>query len=129
MVFFFFFFTVAWLSPVVHCGTIPDNGVYTFNYNKRTPLPEMTDVTSSENVYPIYQSGIPYKGNYQDVQKRAAFIIDRILKEIESANESNQLIDDWSPVTRKGKKKEPKRDRPGVYYKCYFNAISCFKRK
>lgn len=33
------------------------------------------------------------------VPKRAALIIDRILKEIEAARENNQLVNDWSPVS------------------------------
>lgn len=37
------------------------------------------------------------------VPKRAALIIDRILKEIEAARENNQLVNDWSPVGIKNK--------------------------
>ncbi|KAK6617744.1 hypothetical protein RUM43_013972 [Polyplax serrata] len=57
------------------------------------------------------------------VPKRAALILDRILKEIESAKESNQLINDWSPISRRGNNKDK------LYFRCYFNAVSCYKRK
>ncbi|KAL0268883.1 UNVERIFIED_CONTAM: hypothetical protein PYX00_010675 [Menopon gallinae] len=105
------------LSPFIHSSTVKGHSA---QITKRSP--SVTDI-SGDDGYIDYPGGAKYDEFPLVVPKRAALIFDRILKGLQSASENNPFVNDWSPVTRRGNSKDK------LYFRCYFNAVSCYKKK
>ncbi|XP_066995750.2 uncharacterized protein AstCC [Anabrus simplex] len=80
--------------------------------------------------YADYQSGVRYDEYPVVVPKRTAMLLDRIMSEIQNAmgegpGHSSPAADipDTMDLQRRGQQKGR------IYWRCYFNAVTCFKRK
>ncbi|XP_063237850.1 uncharacterized protein LOC134539605 [Bacillus rossius redtenbacheri] len=82
--------------------------------------------------YPDYQSGVRYDEYPVVVPKRTAMLLDKIIVALQKAvdedsaseiSERPDLPDSTMDLQRRGQQKGR------VYWRCYFNAVTCFKRK
>nr|UES72863.1 allatostatin-CC [Carausius morosus] len=88
--------------------------------------------TAGEPDYPDYQSGVRYDEYPVVVPKRTAMLLDKIIVALQKAVDEDtaselaerpDLPDSTMDLQRRGQQKGR------VYWRCYFNAVTCFKRK
>ncbi|XP_071446490.1 uncharacterized protein AstCC [Hetaerina americana] len=96
-----------------------------------------TQLTSASD-YPDYQAGVRYDEYPVVVPKRAALLIDKLLVALNRAlddprgksNINGGLPGEKTVMDNEKKdlqRREPQKGR--VYWRCYFNAVTCFKKK
>ncbi|XP_054289088.1 uncharacterized protein LOC129004504 [Macrosteles quadrilineatus] len=71
--------------------------------------------------YPDYQVGVKYDEYPVVVPKRAAVLLDRIMVALQKAVDEDTLGPRKMDLERRGRKEGGR-----VYWRCYFNAVSCF---
>ncbi|KDR09562.1 uncharacterized protein LOC110838631 isoform X2 [Zootermopsis nevadensis] len=81
--------------------------------------------------YPDYQAGVRYDEYPVVVPKRTALLLDKIMVALQKAvedgkgdrNFASNVAENKMDLQRRGQQKGR------VYWRCYFNAVTCFKRK
>ncbi|XP_046391723.1 uncharacterized protein LOC124159870 isoform X2 [Ischnura elegans] len=132
--------TASWLPPggpllvlavaafaVLSAAGTADAGPYDYT---RTQLTSASD-------YPDYPAGVRYDEYPVVVPKRAALLIDKLMVALHRAMDEphpkmgivgglpgeKTVMDNVKDLQRR----EPQKGR--VYWRCYFNAVTCFKKK
>ncbi|XP_049809785.1 uncharacterized protein LOC126252872 [Schistocerca nitens] len=91
----------------------------------RPPIPQPPD-------YQDYQSAVRYDEYPVVVPKRTALLLDRLMVDLKhlmdkDRGEAQNPIDSGSSIGRMALQR--RGQKTGQYWRCYFNAVTCFRRK